>query len=204
MICRAKTGSGKTLAFALPVAEKLMAAKAGEKRGKPFPRALVLAPTRELAKQARAAPCCALPCRAALCSLPVVSLAAQCSPWPAAAGPLFAGRVRLVRVPGMPGAQPQRRLPCPPKHSAQQCSSPLSLAGRACVQVEREFASCAPSLRLGCYYGGTPIGPQLRELRNGERSARLAVCRAGGSRGPVERSLRCSLRPATPAGQLGV
>lgn len=29
------------------------------------------------------------------------------------------------------------------------------------------MASAAPSLRLGCYYGGNPIGPQLRELRNG-------------------------------------
>lgn len=35
------------------------------------------------------------------------------------------------------------------------------------LQVEREFASCAPTLRVGCYYGGTPIGPQLRELRSG-------------------------------------
>lgn len=34
-------------------------------------------------------------------------------------------------------------------------------------QVEREFASAAPTLRVGCYYGGTPVGPQLRELRNG-------------------------------------
>jgi superfamily II DNA/RNA helicase len=35
------------------------------------------------------------------------------------------------------------------------------------LQVEREFASAAPTLRVGCYYGGTPIGPQLRELRSG-------------------------------------
>lgn len=56
MICRAKTGSGKTLAFALPVVEKIMAQKAAEGRGgKPFPRCLVLAPTRELAKQVRCA-----------------------------------------------------------------------------------------------------------------------------------------------------
>ncbi|GAB4820300.1 hypothetical protein N2152v2_007346 [Parachlorella kessleri] len=85
MICRAKTGSGKTLAFALPVIEKIMAAKSAEGgRPKPHPRCLVLAPTRELAKQ-----------------------------------------------------------------------------------VEREFQSAAPTLRVGCYYGGTPIGPQLRELRSG-------------------------------------
>ena len=54
MICRAKTGSGKTLAFALPVIEKIMTAKSAELgRPKPHPRCLVLAPTRELAKQVR-------------------------------------------------------------------------------------------------------------------------------------------------------
>lgn len=56
LIARAKTGSGKTLAFALPVIEKIMANRAqgdiqGVKgRGRP-PQCLVLAPTRELAKQ---------------------------------------------------------------------------------------------------------------------------------------------------------
>lgn len=34
-------------------------------------------------------------------------------------------------------------------------------------QVEREFTSVAPTLKVGCYYGGVPIGTQLRELRNG-------------------------------------
>eukprot|EP00887_Chlorella_sp_A99_P007182 scaffold2.g7182.t1 len=34
-------------------------------------------------------------------------------------------------------------------------------------QVEREMAGAGPSLKVGCYYGGTPIGPQLRELRHG-------------------------------------
>lgn len=33
--------------------------------------------------------------------------------------------------------------------------------------MEREIACTAPSLRVGCYYGGTPIGPQLKELRRG-------------------------------------
>jgi hypothetical protein len=34
-------------------------------------------------------------------------------------------------------------------------------------QVEREIAATAPSLAMGCYYGGNPIGPQLKELRRG-------------------------------------
>lgn len=47
LIGRARTGSGKTLAFALPVVEKLMA-----RTNKPrSPGCIVLAPTRELAKQ---------------------------------------------------------------------------------------------------------------------------------------------------------
>ena len=33
--------------------------------------------------------------------------------------------------------------------------------------MEREIASTAPTLRVGCYYGGNPIGPQLKELRRG-------------------------------------
>ena len=47
LIGRARTGSGKTLAFALPVIEKLMA-RPGRRRA---PGCIVLAPTRELAKQ---------------------------------------------------------------------------------------------------------------------------------------------------------
>ncbi|WP_136586085.1 DEAD/DEAH box helicase [Microbacterium hydrothermale] len=46
---RGKTGSGKTLAFSLPLVARL-AAKADRRRGRK-PRALVLAPTRELANQ---------------------------------------------------------------------------------------------------------------------------------------------------------
>ena len=34
-------------------------------------------------------------------------------------------------------------------------------------QVEAEFKSAAPGLRLGCFYGGTNIGEQIRELRGG-------------------------------------
>ena len=47
LIGRARTGSGKTLAFALPVIEKLMKR---DKRPR-SPGCIVLAPTRELAKQ---------------------------------------------------------------------------------------------------------------------------------------------------------
>lgn len=46
---RGRTGSGKTLAFVLPVLTRLAADPARRKQGKP--RALILAPTRELAQQ---------------------------------------------------------------------------------------------------------------------------------------------------------
>ena len=46
VIGRAVTGSGKTLAFAIPIIEKLSASKREQQ-----PRALVIAPTRELCKQ---------------------------------------------------------------------------------------------------------------------------------------------------------
>lgn len=48
LIGRARTGCGKTLAFVLPVVELLQGER--EERGAP-PKVLVLAPTRELAKQ---------------------------------------------------------------------------------------------------------------------------------------------------------
>ncbi len=48
LIASSKTGSGKTLAFLLPSLHRLMKTKA---LGKRDPRALILAPTRELAKQ---------------------------------------------------------------------------------------------------------------------------------------------------------
>ena len=47
ILARAQTGTGKTDAFALPLVEILGASEAGIKQ----PRALVLAPTRELARQ---------------------------------------------------------------------------------------------------------------------------------------------------------
>lgn len=52
LIARARTGSGKTLAFALPVVEKILEARGGARgqHGR-LPQCIVLAPTRELAKQ---------------------------------------------------------------------------------------------------------------------------------------------------------
>jgi superfamily II DNA/RNA helicase len=52
MLVKARTGSGKTIGFALPIIEKIMAARAEVKssRGR-APQAVILAPTRELAMQ---------------------------------------------------------------------------------------------------------------------------------------------------------
>jgi len=50
LIGRARTGMGKTLAFVLPVVERLLNDKVTSAWGQP-PKVLVLAPTRELAKQ---------------------------------------------------------------------------------------------------------------------------------------------------------
>lgn len=52
LIARAKTGTGKTLAFGIPMIKRLMGEDDGRstRRGR-IPRVLVLAPTRELAKQ---------------------------------------------------------------------------------------------------------------------------------------------------------
>ncbi|XWS33002.1 hypothetical protein CRYUN_Cryun22dG0039700 [Craigia yunnanensis] len=50
MIGRAKTGTGKTLAFGIPIMDKIIRYNAQHRRGR-NPLCLVLAPTRELAKQ---------------------------------------------------------------------------------------------------------------------------------------------------------
>ncbi|XP_032229762.2 nucleolar RNA helicase 2 [Nematostella vectensis] len=50
VIGQARTGTGKTLSFALPLVEKLQDGKLSQKRGR-APKVLVMAPTRELAKQ---------------------------------------------------------------------------------------------------------------------------------------------------------
>lgn len=67
LVGRARTGCGKTLAFVLPIIEKLASGPDGGK--KPFgrsPRVIVLAPTRELAKQV-----CYIPF---VMSLPITSM----------------------------------------------------------------------------------------------------------------------------------
>lgn len=48
-----RTGQGKTLAFVLPIVERLLAHNASQTRRQQgrTPRVIVLAPTRELAKQ---------------------------------------------------------------------------------------------------------------------------------------------------------
>ena len=53
MLVKARTGSGKTIGFALPIIEKIMAARGGEQRGRRgrAPASVILAPTRELALQ---------------------------------------------------------------------------------------------------------------------------------------------------------
>ncbi|XP_057493019.1 DEAD-box ATP-dependent RNA helicase 3, chloroplastic-like [Actinidia eriantha] len=50
LIARAKTGTGKTLAFGIPIIKRLSEDESSKRRGQ-LPRVLVLAPTRELAKQ---------------------------------------------------------------------------------------------------------------------------------------------------------
>lgn len=51
LVGRARTGTGKTLAFALPLAEKLKSLKQQNSQRGRHPRVIVMAPTRELAKQ---------------------------------------------------------------------------------------------------------------------------------------------------------
>ena len=59
LVGRARTGSGKTLAFALPIIEGILKdnLENNKGRGRRPPRAVVLAPTRELAKQVRGSFC---------------------------------------------------------------------------------------------------------------------------------------------------
>ncbi|KGG50333.1 DEAD/DEAH box helicase [Mitosporidium daphniae] len=51
VLARARTGTGKTLAFALPIISKIAAEKQDRKTGRSKPKALIIAPTRELATQ---------------------------------------------------------------------------------------------------------------------------------------------------------
>lgn len=64
MVGRARTGCGKTLAFVLPIVERHLQAQrsatgTGARTSGRLPSVLVMAPTRELAKQVRLpAPAC--------------------------------------------------------------------------------------------------------------------------------------------------
>ncbi|XP_064129941.1 probable ATP-dependent RNA helicase DDX28 [Loxodonta africana] len=53
-LCAAETGSGKTLSYLLPLFQRLLARTSLNYRHIPFPRGLVLVPSRELAEQVRA------------------------------------------------------------------------------------------------------------------------------------------------------
>ncbi|KAH9303809.1 hypothetical protein KI387_008213, partial [Taxus chinensis] len=66
MIGRARTGTGKTLAFGIPIMDKII--QNGRKNGRGFnPLALVLAPTRELARQVEKEFMASAPCLDTLC-----------------------------------------------------------------------------------------------------------------------------------------
>ncbi|KAK9823222.1 hypothetical protein WJX72_001159 [[Myrmecia] bisecta] len=54
LVGRARTGCGKTLAFVLPIVEKLVSSSQGKRAFGRTPKVIVLAPTRELAKQVAA------------------------------------------------------------------------------------------------------------------------------------------------------
>ncbi|OAG29103.1 ATP-dependent RNA helicase DDX55/SPB4 [Nematocida displodere] len=51
VVAEAVTGSGKTLAFLVPLLQRLLGKKRAKAAGAPGPRALIVAPTRELAQQ---------------------------------------------------------------------------------------------------------------------------------------------------------
>jgi ATP-dependent RNA helicase DDX21 len=54
----------------------------------------------------------------------------------------------------------------PPMGRAPKCIV-MAPTRELAKQVEREFAGSAPSLSLGCYYGGVDIGAQIRQLKQG-------------------------------------
>jgi superfamily II DNA/RNA helicase len=90
---RGRTGSGKTYAFALPLLTRLAAKRSSRRPGRP--RALILAPTRELASQIEAT---IAPLAAAL-SLRTLTVYGGVSPKPQISG-LRAGVDVLVACPG--------------------------------------------------------------------------------------------------------
>lgn len=92
--------------------------------------------------------------------------------------PAFAGKDLIARAKTGSGKTLAFALPVVEKIMAQRGDA-RGGRGRAplCIvltptrelakQVEREFTSVSPSLFVGCYYGGTPINAQLRELQRG-------------------------------------
>lgn len=79
IIARAKTGTGKTLAFGIPIMEKILdeMEQNGGRRVVRGPRCLVLAPTRELAKQVEREFVETLPALATVCVYGGVSMETQ-------------------------------------------------------------------------------------------------------------------------------
>ena len=92
--------------------------------------------------------------------------------------PAFAGKDLIARAKTGSGKTLAFALPVVEKIIAQRGSN-RGARGRAplCIvltptrelakQVEREFSSVSPSLFVGCYYGGAPVGNQIRELQRG-------------------------------------
>ncbi|KAG0606117.1 hypothetical protein M758_9G115200 [Ceratodon purpureus] len=78
LIARAKTGTGKTLAFGIPIIRHIVDedAKSAPRSGR-SPRALVLAPTRELAKQVEREFCESAPMLSTVCVYGGVSISTQ-------------------------------------------------------------------------------------------------------------------------------
>ncbi|CAI5535584.1 unnamed protein product [Closterium sp. Naga37s-1] len=79
IIARAKTGTGKTLAFGIPILERITREIEENNGRRPFraPRCLVLAPTRELAKQVEREFCESAPNLSTACVYGGVSIDAQ-------------------------------------------------------------------------------------------------------------------------------
>lgn len=97
VLAKARTGTGKTLAFVLPLSQLLVAQGGKRQRA---PRALVLAPTRELAQQVP------------LALAPVVFVAHRGCRHAASLRALPAARSRLCPYMAAPRTKPKVRLRC--------------------------------------------------------------------------------------------
>jgi hypothetical protein len=163
VVGRARTGCGKTLAFVLPIVESLMRAQGSAKRayGR-APAVIVLAPTRELAKQvggwglggwgAGGLGGWGLgagwgSCRRELPSRQAPSVHAE------PASPLrSAGRPAVTRLP----------------HTSPRTSlTPRPLAPPAQVHGDFEHMGQAAGLQTLCLYGGTPYDSQTYVMNKG-------------------------------------